>query len=860
MAFREKDWKKCFTDLKICLRELGNQVPPIVRVGLGVCAFRLRQFAHAKQCFDRALEVNPDEPTALLGLFALVAHQRDIAKASDVIRRLAELWPAAVASQKLTDVMFFKAVAAGKVKAQSKMLLQRIDEADAMARESGHKELAAYGEMQRGRVLQCLGKHGEARELFKSALAAVPTLHAARLHYAETIMKSGGDGADDLALAELDQVRRAHPQNARAVAMAAVLKSNCKAHGTAIQLAKLLTDSVSVGDPSAWSVSAWSHRTDAATYTKHVQEQRKLADEHGLPRNEFYDCNIAALAKDTDTMIATAKKKFGVDLGGSEWMKKSVDPEVVPLAFNYAMAREQFRTPEDVKAARQTYTTLVKHFPAMPEPYFRLMHIAVHENNNPTEAVAWAEAMLRVTDNDAGFVSIASVLARTSLKAAHRCVQEAEKRFPESTTATLAKAALYLQEHAQRTKTAHMKPLTEEQKQQQAAKLRQAAALYDRVLAKEPSNVQAAHGVACCTAELGNFMHALPLLDRVVEVNVNDEAARDGAKDHLFNALVKTGAWRQAIDAAAKDTDAQKWQRTLALARCHSQLSEFQQSLELLKECYENSPHKGNFEVGYHYAVTLIASVFHVLSTSVEASDAAVDELKQRLEKARKLASKDGKQLAQCGELAKQKYEHLKRLVKDADSPELQRGLDALRKNAVLNAKQQQRLRPQWADQAVSFRIRAEAAAQEEETAKRLAKEARLARAEGSFRKTQDLAQGIFSVSQFAAADNAGGGGGEHFEAGEAYEGSEAGSKRPRDDGLGEEGLDYGVAAAESADPFLADADGLLAQLDAEDEAVAVADGTAVAVADDNAVAADAPPLPETLLVGQPTTLLDEEE
>ena len=71
VCLAEGDFRGSFSAYKSALRKLGDLAPNIVRVVMGVCSFKLREFEHATKCIDRALEVDPKDAMALLMRFMM---------------------------------------------------------------------------------------------------------------------------------------------------------------------------------------------------------------------------------------------------------------------------------------------------------------------------------------------------------------------------------------------------------------------------------------------------------------------------------------------------------------------------------------------------------------------------------------------------------------------------------------------------------------------------------------------------------------------------------------------------------------------------------------------------------------------
>jgi RNA polymerase-associated protein CTR9 len=76
IAFNKKDYKNALNLYKKALKLNPSSAPASVRLGLGLCFFKMSKVAKAKLAFERALELDPECVGALIGLAIIELNNR----------------------------------------------------------------------------------------------------------------------------------------------------------------------------------------------------------------------------------------------------------------------------------------------------------------------------------------------------------------------------------------------------------------------------------------------------------------------------------------------------------------------------------------------------------------------------------------------------------------------------------------------------------------------------------------------------------------------------------------------------------------------------------------------------------------
>jgi tetratricopeptide (TPR) repeat protein len=626
--FVESKWKDCFAECKQVLAQLGTLAPNMVRVLMGVCAFRLQQYEHAKRCLDRALHCDPDDDAALLAIFQYYVHFRDTTKAAQVIHLLIDLNPSTVVRQKHNDYVFLRAIATDTLRDVAPALKRAIDETVRAAGDDVN--LQAYARMQKGRVHHALGEWTHALEEYTAAIQRDPRLLTAVVHRA-MLERQRGDRS-----AQIETLRRGMEladRDPTLVQMAVELNSTSGEHSAAIAISQRLVETVAKDRPEAYSLAAWANRLDPSSYSDMATVANQLRAKMGRNEDVALKANTAVLARDLETFVAVAKQAVGINLAGDVAALTEIGPREFPYVFNYAYLLERL----DGRRARHLYIQLVKKAPSQPASYERLVHLA-QQANRPAEAYRWARLLRAANPHDmTGIVLSAWVLRSLDHLVEALDVVRNEAAKEKRPALAICMGSLYMADvtgSRPRMDTSQQTDVTGSGRS--ASKLNLALSAFRYALDKDHHNVLAAHGAACAIACQGHYGTSSILLERVAEIDCNVPTVKDGVREHRFNVLVEMRAYRPAIATMAGKEKLSKYQRC-ALALCHTKIGEHAKAIEVLNVALAENPKDSS--VCFYMTFTLLAAIFDTITSPTPVSEHDGIVAQERLTRASGLAT-----------------------------------------------------------------------------------------------------------------------------------------------------------------------------------------------------------------------------
>lgn len=505
------------------LKMLGTEkTPPVVRVGMGLCAFRLERPVDARRILERAAQVHPDDELAWLGLLVVYLELRMLHQVHTTVLQLKRLMPQnTTVLLKVCDLMYFRALEEGHLKgarARLRGLLHYV-------RQSATPEEAALVDFHEGRLLLACGDVEAAQPLLEAAVRANPNLLAARIHYARLLLHTHRERDAEALLLEMN---RTWPNEKEVLQMLAAVATRAGRHNEALRYSYTLTKSVAQGDVYSWALASVCSRLDTAhcrLLSAHVQAiQRELK----LPQSWKLSANLAILSEDVEALQGIVDAELGA---GFLVDHTTVDVSYVPLLFNLALLRER----SDVSRARQLYVYLVKHHSTFAAPYYRLHHLA-KEAGHLQQAVAWMQWLLKVHPQEAtAQTCVAQLYKETSHVREALVIFEKLRAAKSHPSIALAVGATSLQ-------------ACQQSSSQWAKLLSSARSFYRAALAKDPRNILAAHGYACCDGIEGSSDAAESMLNNVSEVTPLSPVPTLGVDAHRANVKMLSQGYKQAAD------------------------------------------------------------------------------------------------------------------------------------------------------------------------------------------------------------------------------------------------------------------------------------------------------------------------
>ncbi|CUF08403.1 Hypothetical protein, putative [Bodo saltans] len=580
IAFSQKLYQESFGCFRRTLEYLGPAAPPLTRVGLAMCAYHLKDNLLAKRFVERALEVNPDDALAKLVLVVLLVEDRQLRKLVETVGDLRRIAPGnTVVVQRVADLAYFKAVSQHAVKERASSLrtlaLSVLPNTNVLQ--------TAYAHFQAGRVSSAAGDLQDAKKLLTEATQAAPELVAASIHLCKVLIQLGEHSE---ALSTLKSLDAKYAPERETLEMLLVLESEDGHHEIAMDYARRLA-SLAPNESSTWRLSAWAHRLDTAGALKLLQQCKTSFDKAGVAVPWQLRADIAAVNPDAAIADLEGLVKERVDASDGE------NPAVAALMFNVALKYERV----DVDRAMRWYTDIVRQFPALAEPYFRLHHLCT-EKKWHGQALKWMALLQQARPTD----TLHTVYTANTL----------DKLGRQSTAVSLLTNA------ANKTKSIHlaialgsMYLWSAQQSSRKALRyLNFAKNRFEYALGKDPANLLGAHGLASCTGALSLANEAQLALERIRELQPNDPYVVDNVQSHIANVLVTCDSFRAARASLEPLRNKSPGQYS-ALAFCYVGTNEFHKAIRVLEaglEVYPNYP-----SLVYNGALVYCAGVMHEL-------------------------------------------------------------------------------------------------------------------------------------------------------------------------------------------------------------------------------------------------------
>eukprot|EP00658_Telonema_sp_P-2_P047840 TRINITY_DN36419_c0_g1_i1.p1 TRINITY_DN36419_c0_g1~~TRINITY_DN36419_c0_g1_i1.p1 ORF type:complete len:572 (-),score=215.13 TRINITY_DN36419_c0_g1_i1:245-1960(-) len=307
-------------------------------------------------------------------------------------------------------------------------------------------------------------------------------------------------------------------------------------------------------------------------------------------------------------------------------------PELLPVAFNLATILAAKSSESDIAAtshatAQRLLIAIVKRFPQMKEAYHLLADIAL-SHRQFTQAQKWLALCLSVFPADSMALTTLSKMCVDvdAPKVAEEVLKRANNTCP---SATLARGALYLK--------------SSQVPSDKAPELLMAAKdCFTSVLRRDPANVLAAHGVACCvSAGGGNISKRIRMpaaeqcLYQVGSLLLNDPSIAAGSTYNQVNHMVRTRACTSGIVLLTRYEESLTVAQRVALAFCYASQRDFTGAIQALDKAIEMKPEDQGLR--YNRLVLLFGSIAFDLG-SKKISDVVADDIRSRLESASTLA------------------------------------------------------------------------------------------------------------------------------------------------------------------------------------------------------------------------------
>lgn len=562
--YMSAQYEKSYAQYCDALKMFGSdKTPPVVRVGMGLCAFQLQRLTEARRILERAVEVHPDDELAWLSLLCVYISLRMLPQMHTAVVRLKRLMPQnTTVLLKVCDLAYFRAVEDGRVTSS----LSRLRSLLQYVRQAATPEEAALVDFHEGRLLLACGDLAAAQPLLESAVRAKPNLLAARIHYARLLMHSRRPAEAESLLTEAN---RRWPNAKEVLQMLAILASQAGRHSEALRYSHTLTMAVAQGDVHSWALAAVCSRLDSDRCRRLCAHVQAVQRELQLPASWKLSANLAILAEDVEALQGIVDAELGAAFLVSN---AAVDTAYVPLLYNLALLRER----REPARAQQLYVYLVKHHCTFAAPYYRL-HALAKEAGHLQQAVAWLQWLLKVRPQEAMSQTCMAQLymERANVKEA-LAIFERVKAVKSQLPIALAVGATSLQ-------------ACQQSSSQWAKLLASARAYYSMALVKDPRNILAAHGYACCDGLERKSDAAESMLNSVSEVTPLSAVPTRSVDAHRANVKMQSHGYKQAADYFAR-MSTRTSEQDVMYSYCRATEGRYTEALELMRTAAVKAP------------------------------------------------------------------------------------------------------------------------------------------------------------------------------------------------------------------------------------------------------------------------------
>ncbi|KAL3681937.1 hypothetical protein R1sor_024893 [Riccia sorocarpa] len=512
--------------------QVHPRCPASVRLGLGLCRYRLGQLKKARQAFERVLQLDPENVEALvaLGVININTNEPDgVREGLENMKAAYQIYPyCSMALNHLANHFFLKG--------QHFIVDQLMDAAIASTDHSRNKSVSCYN---LARSYHTKGDYSNAAVYYR---ASVKELKDAR----EFVLPYYGLGQVHLKLGDLktslvhfEKVLEFHPDNSESLKAIGIIYLQQGRHDKALENFKKATKQ------NPRDVDAWVELGEILVSTDFGQALEAFKTAHGLVTRNGGSVpsgllnNIGVLHFERSELEA-ALQAYTEALGEGIWVEFSkggsllasegglsysisadnphfeqleeeglsleVPGEKVTVLFNLARAYEQLH--ETQKAILLYQLILYKH-PQYVDAHMRLAAMAL-ARNDLVASRDLISRVLKVTENHADALSMRGTLelkADDWLKAkeTYKGIQNVDGKDSYALLA-LGNWNYYAAVRGER-----------KDPKLEATHFEKAKELYQRVLLQKPNNMYAANGIGIMLAEKGIFDLAKEVFTQVQE-------------------------------------------------------------------------------------------------------------------------------------------------------------------------------------------------------------------------------------------------------------------------------------------------------------------------------------------------------
>ncbi|CAM6088195.1 unnamed protein product [Calypogeia fissa] len=641
--------------------QVHPRCPASVRLGLGLCRYRLGQVKKARQAFERVLQLDPGNVEALVALGVMNINTNEseaVREGLENMRAAYEIYPyCAMALNHLANHFFFTG---------QHYIVDQLMEAALVA--TDHPQIKAQSYYNLARSYHTKGDYNNAAAYYRASVKdlkdarefVLPFFGLGQVHFKLGELKT--------ALANFEKVLEVHPENCETIkAMGQIYvqqghvdkalenfkkatKLNPRDIDAWVELGELLVSSDFGAALEAFKTALGHLRKNEGPipfgllnnigvlhFERNELEAAMEAYREALGEGiwvEFSEGRIPSTEGDAGLPVDLSDENKKLKELEEDGVNLDVPAETVTVLFNLARLHEQLH--ETHKAAILYQLLLYKH-PQYVDAFMRLAAMA-QARNNTAASLKLVSKVLKVIENCADALSVRGSLelkADDWLKAkeTYKSIQVADGKDNYSTLA-LGNWNYYAAVRGER-----------KDPKLEATHLEKAKELYQKVLMQKPNNMFAANGIGIVLAEKGIFDVSKEVFTQVQEAAAgNVTVEMPDVWINLAHVYLAQGQFALAIKMYQNclkrfyhNTDSQV---LLYLARTHYEAEQWQDCKRVLLRAIHLAP--SNYTLRFDLAIAMqkfsTATLQKVKRTAEEVRQ-SVAELKNALRLFNQLSS-----------------------------------------------------------------------------------------------------------------------------------------------------------------------------------------------------------------------------
>eukprot|EP00993_Chasmostoma_nieuportense_P007730 NODE_98_length_3206_cov_30.755440_g91_i0.p1 GENE.NODE_98_length_3206_cov_30.755440_g91_i0~~NODE_98_length_3206_cov_30.755440_g91_i0.p1 ORF type:complete len:1050 (-),score=320.08 NODE_98_length_3206_cov_30.755440_g91_i0:56-3172(-) len=513
--------------------------PAYVRLGMAHCWYQLKDVPKAKLCFQRVVELEPNNVSALVGLALVdmdIRNKASFEQSVQYLKRAFQLRPDhPMILNTFSDHFFHNQYALNQARKTQGLPPGNFTKSEELAQRAYESTEAlpvkAQAWFQMGRAKHAEGELNEALNYYYHSVSTYSKIPLAQYalgqmyvwkeqpedaikHFQAALQCSPEDKDTLMALGKL------YLHLGRDLEAAAVLKKVTEQHKSSID---------------AWLLLGYARRgeTEIALKTYAVAVRLLKAKKGDVDYTVWSDAGVfhhkAGFFEDAQRLYEEALSKAGGDLN-------SEDIQHLPIIFNTARLREDQGLLDD---AFGMFRNIVKRFPTHLECYLGMARICLKRQDRE-QAAQWLETALGVDSSQPeAWLMLGDAYAHNKewIRAQDKYEYVLNNIMKQDAHAALGMGFIYLNA---------LQQATLPDKEEKYSRL--AADFYQKALQNDQANIYAAHGLGCYMAFRGHYDEARQTLSRVSEASfaIREESGRDLMLINLANAHLMVGNFNQA--------------------------------------------------------------------------------------------------------------------------------------------------------------------------------------------------------------------------------------------------------------------------------------------------------------------------